>query len=466
MFKNRYLFGGLSAFALLAVSGCAPPNEYQAPPAPEVTVARPIHRDVTVYLEETGTTEPVQVAQVRARVRGFLDAIKFTDGEDVKEGQILYEIEKAQYTAAVQAAEADVSANEAELEKAKIEADRQEKLDEQSATSETAVVAARAARDEADAAIQAAKANLAQAKLNLSYTDVKAPITGRVGMTLVKRGNLVSGTEATHLTTVMEYDPIYATFYINETQLLSLAESRKGRDGDNAERPQIDLRRQSDDDFVFRGEFDYADLQVDQSTGTYMIRGIFPNPDLQLVPGLFVRVRIAISKIKNAQLIPEYSVMTDQAGKYVFVVNSKSEVERRDVRLGPKHVIDEQPFVVIEGGVKDTDLVVIQGTQRTRAGGLVRFTEQNLDEQLAQPSQTAAAQTPKDTSSTDTSSTDTSSTDTSSTDTSSAPTPAPPTPAPPTPAPPTPAPPTPAPPTPAPPTPAPPTGNSADNSSD
>ena len=124
MFKNRYLFGGLTALALLAVSGCGQPNEYQAPPAPEVTVARPIHRDVTVYLEETGTTEPVQVAQVRARVRGFLDEIKFTDGEDVKEGQILYEIEKAQYNAAVQAAEADVSAKKVELEKAKIEADR------------------------------------------------------------------------------------------------------------------------------------------------------------------------------------------------------------------------------------------------------------------------------------------------------------------------------------------------------
>ena len=402
MFKNRYLFGGLTALAMLAVSGCGQPNEYQAPPAPEVTVARPIHRDVTVYLEETGTTEPVQVAQVRARVRGFLDEIKFTDGEDVKEGQILYEIEKAQYNAAVQAAEADVSAKKVELEKAKIEADRQEKLDEQSATSETAVVAARAARDEADAAIQAANANLAQAKLDLSYTDVKAPITGRVGMTLVKRGNLVSGTDATHLTTVMQYNPIYATFYINETQLLSLVGSRKEKDADNVKKPPIDLRRQSDDDFVFQGQFDYADLQVDQNTGTYMIRGIFPNPDLQLVPGLFVRVRIPISEIKNAQLIPEYAVMTDQAGKYVFVVNAESEVERRGVSLGPKHVIDQQPFLVIDGGIEDTDLVVIQGFQRTRAGGLVTCTEENLDKQLGQPA--AAAQATNDSKSSDTSS--------------------------------------------------------------
>ena len=221
-------------------------------------------------------------------------------------------------------------------------------------------------------------------------------------MTLVKRGNLVSGTDATHLTTVMQYDPIYATFYINETQLLSLVGSRKEKDADNDKKPQIDLRRQSDDDFVFQGQFDYADLQVDQNTGTYMIRGIFPNPDLQLVPGLFVRVRIPISEIKNAQLIPEYAVMTDQAGKYVFVVNAESEVERRDVSLGPKHVIDQQPFLVIDGGIEDTDLVVIQGVQRTRAGGLVTFTEENLDKQLGQPA--AAAQATNDSKSSDTSS--------------------------------------------------------------
>lgn len=272
MSKTRILVGLLIVFCAIE-TGCAPSNAYQPPPPAKVTVATPIRRDVTIYLEETGTTEAVDLAEVRARVRGFLDDIKFEAGTDVEEGQVLYQIEKTQYAAAVAAAKADLAAQQVELEKAQIEFNRQDSLFKQDATAETALVSARAARDEAKAAIEASQANLDQAQLNLSYTDVVAPITGRVGKTLVKQGNLVDGGEATHLTTVIKYDPIYANFNINESQLLTLMKTAQEMENSGDKyKSKLYLRRQTDIGFPFEGQFEYADLAVDQSTGTFMIR--------------------------------------------------------------------------------------------------------------------------------------------------------------------------------------------------
>lgn len=375
---------------ILSLLGCRPSNEYKAGPPQTVTVAKPIQRPVTLYLEETGTTEAVQMVEVRARVRGFLNEVLFTPGDDVKEGDILYRIEKTEFVAAVAAAEAQLAAANVELNQAEIELKRQQDLFAQDATAETKVVAAQAARDEAAANIQAAQANLDQANLDLQYTDVKAPIDGRVGKTLVKQGNLVDGTEATHLTTIINYDPIYANFNINERQLLEIndvAQEAKAKSGDSEKTPiKLELRRATDEGFPFQGEFDYADLAVDQSTGTFMIRGIFPNADRRILPGLFVRVRIPLKVRDDAILVPDYAVASDQAGRYVLITSGENIVERRGVTVGPRQIIQAQPFVVIEEGLTLEDHVIINGMQRARAGVAVTPNERDLNAELAEAS--------------------------------------------------------------------------------
>ena len=205
-------------------SGCSPPSQYQSPPDPVVKVALPRQQEVTDYFLERGTTEAVEVVQIRARVRGFLQEVLFQEGNEVTAGTELYRIEPEQYQAAVQAAEAKQEAARVELERTEIELKRQQSLYERSATSEQNVVAARAARDTSKAAVAAAAADLNLAKLDLEYTVIRAPIDGRVGKTLVTKGNLVDGQEATLLTTIVSYDPIYATFNLQEKLLLQLLE--------------------------------------------------------------------------------------------------------------------------------------------------------------------------------------------------------------------------------------------------
>ena len=359
----------LSLWAVAAF-GCGQANQYEPPPPPSVTVAKPLVKTVTNYIEETGTTEAVEYVEVRARVRGFLEQINFEPGADVMAGDVLYVIEQAEYQAKVAAARADLDAKGVALTKAEIEYGRQQKLFVDAATAETNVVAAQADRDGAIAMQAASQAALDQAKLNLEYTEVRTPIDGRVGKTLVKVGNLVGDSGATHLTTVISYDPIYANFNINERVFLSLIVRRSRDERIEADQNEIPffLARAGDDGFPFEGHFNYADLAVDQSTGTYAIRGIFPNPDQKIVPGLFVRVRIPIGIQEDALLIPELALGADQAGRYALVVSSQNIVERRNVTVG----IKDGDMVVIDEGLGPDDWVVIQGVQRARAGAEVK----------------------------------------------------------------------------------------------
>jgi RND family efflux transporter MFP subunit len=335
-------------------------------------VSQPLQQTVMSYLDETGTTEAVERVEVRARVTGFLEQVNFEPGADVKQGEVLYVIEQPPFVAARKAAEAEREAAQVVLDRAEIEYGRQLKLQERKATSDTDVVAARAERDAARAAVAGAEAALDQAKIEEEYTEVEAPISGRVGKTLVKVGNLVDKAEATHLTTIVSYDPIYANFNISERALLKLREQRDRKTGEiKKETVRMFLARANDSGFPFQGNFDYADLAVDQSTGTYSVRGIFPNPDLEIVPGLFVRIRVPIGEQENALLVPETALGADQAGRYLLVVNSKNVVERRNVTVGSKHRAVDLKYghmVVIEEGLRADDRVVIEGLQRGRPG--------------------------------------------------------------------------------------------------
>lgn len=355
-------------FVLL--TGCAQPNKYQPPPPPNVNVAKPVVQSVTSYLEETGTTEAVERIEIRARVSGILEKINFADGQDVKEGDLLYVIQKGEYEAALKQADADLAAAEVEVARAKIEQERQQKLYNDNATAERNLVLAKAEYQNSLAVRDAKLAIRDRSLLDLDYCEIRSPIKGRVERTLVKRGNLVGNGEATHLTTIVNYDSIHVYFSISERALLRVS----NRPDEVGDKPDITtykafLRRAIDKDFPFHGNLDYYDLGVDQSTGTFKVRAKFDNPDKQLMPGLFVRVRIPMPRatIENAVLVPQRSVGFDQVGRYVMIVVGGDIVERRNVELGDRH--DE--MVVIESGLDGSEKVIIDGIQSVRPGNPV-----------------------------------------------------------------------------------------------
>ena len=316
------------------------------------------------------------MVEIRARVRGFLEEVKFESGAEVKKDEPLYLIQEQEYKATVDAATAEVSAQKVGLEKAGIELARQEKLFTDNATAETNVVAAKAERDGAIANLAMANAALDRAKLDFSYTKISSPIDGRVGKTLVKQGNLVGDKDATHLTTVVMYDPIYASFTISERDLLAIMGDREadGKGRRDIRDVKLYLARATDKGYPFHGNGEYADIAVDQSTGTFLVRGIFPNPDQAILPGLFVRIRVPLGKNENAILIPERAIGADQTGRYVYIVNSDDTTERRDIDVGAKY----DNMVVVTEGLNGDERVIIDGVQRARPGAKVSPKETKL----------------------------------------------------------------------------------------
>lgn len=373
--RRTYACAPLLALLVFTLGGCSSPNEYQPPPPAQVDVALPIVHDVTIYMEETGTTEAVERVEINARVEGIIEEVLFEPNDEVEKDQVLFQLERRRYVAARDMAQAELEAKKVDREKAKIEFSRQKELFEKKATPETNLVAAKAELDGSEAAVLAAEAKLDNAQLDLDYTEVRSPIKGRVGKALVKKGNLVTGQPSTHLTTVISYDEIYANFSISERAYLEFLDKETREERENhSDKVPLYLARATDTTFPFRGSFNFADLAVDESTGTFAVRGIFPNPDLKIVPGLFVRIRAPVEQKKDALLIPESSTGFDQAGSYLLVVDTNNTVQRRDVILGNKF----GPMVVVAEGLKADESVVIDGVQRSRPGAVVAPQKQTL----------------------------------------------------------------------------------------
>ena len=375
--------------------GCQPANQYQEPPLPKVTVAHPALETVVASKEFTGTTEAVNLVDVRARVEGFLESIEYEEGKEVEQGDLLFtidarpfEAELAQAKASVQLAHARVASAEAEQQRAVAEVAnanaqlaRSAKAAASGAVTEaeidllkTAVLTARAGVEAAKAAIASAQAEIAagealvtQALLNLDYTKIRSPIKGRAGRRLVDVGNLVGSGESTLLTNLIQYDPIYAFFTINENDLLDF-NRRHLAEGDDADK-EVKLDRQvfvglgDEEGYPHEGRADYADLAVDQSTGTYTIRAVVQNADRLIPPGAFIRVRVPLEEIE-AVLIDERAISRDQAGAYLLVVNSEDTVERRTVTLGGSY----HGKRAVLGPIGPEDRVIVNGLQRARPG--------------------------------------------------------------------------------------------------
>jgi RND family efflux transporter MFP subunit len=358
----------VAAVAALAVAACggeAPAP--QAPPAPEVTVANPDIRNVTAYAEFTGRTEAYASVDVRARVSGELQEMLFSPSQPVQAGDVLFVIEPEPYEAERDIAVATIQQWEAEMARAQSDLQRLQQALQTEAVSEQEVDKASADVKTAEANLAAARAARVEAELQLSYTQVRAPISGMVSRNLVDLGNLVGSGQNTLLTTVNQIDPIYAYFDVSESIFLQALAARERSPGEGPDRGDTPVFLGLDDEegWPHEGVIDYFDNTVDASTGTIQARGAFPNPNGKLFPGLFARIRIPVREIVDAVLVREDAIGTDLGGKYVLVVGDGNVVELRHIELGP---LQQDGTQVVLSGLDASERYIVNGLQRARPG--------------------------------------------------------------------------------------------------
>src|SRR5262245_15032928 len=351
---------------LLALGCNNRPPPVAPPKPPEVLVCLPVQKQVTDYEVFTGRTDAVEAVDVRARVTGYLDKVHFKDGDDVKQGQLLFEIDSRTYKAEYDKAEANVVLAEAHLRRLNADYTRAVTLLANKSLSREEFDKIAGDRNEAEASVGVAKASRDLAKLNLGFCKVTAPIGGRISRRLVNPGNLVKADD-TVLTTIVDLDKMYAYFDVNERSLLRFRRLLREGKVKSLRQTKIPVDMGLSDEgeaFPHEGVLDFADNKVDPTTGSLWVRGVFDNKDRFLSPGLFVRVRVPIGQPHDALLVPERALGTDQGRKFVYVVNSRNEVEYRPVKPGPLH----EGLRVIEQGLAADERVIVSGLQRVRPG--------------------------------------------------------------------------------------------------
>jgi len=356
----------------LMLAGCGQgSNQAAAPPAPPVTVAQPVKRVVTDWDEFTGRFDAVQQVQVRNRVTGFVKSIEFKDGDIVHEGDLLYVIDPRQYEAVAEQAQGQLLDAQARVTLAKRELERASSLVRTDAVSQSVVDQRTQQLQTSQAAAVQAEGTLKRAQLDVEFTQVRAPITGRISRHLVTVGNLVQGSEsgATLLTSIVSMDPIHLYFdmdeavYIKNSKLWFEGKRPSSRDTPNP----VQIFLAGDLKPSHEGKMDFVDNRLDVGTGTLRGRAVVDNHDLSILPGQFARVRVLGSSPYEALLLPDSAIATDQSRKIVFVVNDDDTVSAKPVVLGP---IDDGLRVVREG-LKPTDRIIIEGIQRARIGAKV-----------------------------------------------------------------------------------------------
>jgi RND family efflux transporter MFP subunit len=354
--------------AVLVLSSCGP-RPAPGPPAPKVKVVQPVAREITEWDEYTARLDAVDSVEVRPRVSGYLQSTHFREGAIVQKGDLLFSIDPRPYEAALHRAEADVALAKSRLALAQKNFARAADLIASHAISKEESDIRESNLRQAEASVEEAQATMAATKLDVEFTRVSAPVGGRVGRKLVTEGNLINGgvgTQGTLLTTIVSLDPIYAYFEADEGSLLKY--NRLARTG---ERPSsrdyknpVHVALADETGFPHEGVMDFVDNQVDRGTGTIVGRALLPNPDLSLIPGLFARLRLPGSGQYRAILLPDEAIGSDQAQKFVFVVDGESKAQYRTVKIGP--LVDG--LRVVRDGVTPEDWVVVAGLQRVRPG--------------------------------------------------------------------------------------------------
>ncbi len=376
--QHRWYLPFLITLLALLSSACDQKNEYITPPPAEVTVSQPTQQNVTDYLEFTGTTQSVGFVEVKARVSGELKSMHFDPGTHVQQGELLFIIDPEPYQAELAAAQAELISAKAKLSQTQTELNRADELIKKHYISRTDHLRRKTERDVARAAIGLKAAIVRSAEIQLEYTQVTAPISGRVSRNMVDIGNLVGEGEATLLTTITQYEPMYVYFHLNERDLLRLMKLRSEKsqdikfDSKLSERDlniPLQLGLADEEGYPHLGTLDFGESELNTSTGTIELRGIFANTEkpARLLPGLFTRLRLPVGKTPDALLINERAIAADQSGRYVLVVNEDNKVEKRPVTLGQ----NIGGMMVITEGIKASDRVIINGLQKARPGSLV-----------------------------------------------------------------------------------------------
>jgi RND family efflux transporter MFP subunit len=352
-------------FASFGLSACEQ-NSFVAPPPPKVEVAAPLQRPITRYLEATGNTAPIKNVDLVARVQGFLQSIEYKDGTFVKEGTTLFTIEPETYKLKLEQAQAAEAGTQASVKQADADFKRQTDLVQRQAVSQATLDTSTAARDNAQASLQQAQVNTKIAAVNYGYTKVVAPFDGIVSAHLVSVGELVGAASPTQLATIVALDPIYVNFNVSEQDVLRIrAEAaRRGMSASDLRQLPFEVGLQTETGYPHNGKLDYASPTLNLSTGTLAVRGVLPNPDRVLLPGYFVRVRVPFDEQKDALLVPDVALGSDQAGRYLLVVNAENVVEQRKVQVAQS----EGSLRVIEAGLKPDDRVVTAGLLRAIPG--------------------------------------------------------------------------------------------------
>ncbi|HUA87907.1 MAG TPA: efflux RND transporter periplasmic adaptor subunit [Steroidobacteraceae bacterium] len=355
---------GVVLLAAVLAAGCGRSNHYEPPPPPSVTVSKPLRMPITDYLNATGTVAAAQTVDLVARVEGYLRSIDFVDGSPVKKGQLLFVIQPEPY-------QANLAAAQAQLDNAQSEYQRQLRMIKENATSQANVEKWRSSRDQAAAQVEIAR-------IQLGYTRITSPFDGRIDRHLIDVGNLVgmSG-QATKLASVEQLDPVYVYFTVNERDLLKVRSSAAAAGNPiNGKVPPVPVTvgLQTESGYPHQGTLDFASNSLDTGSGTLQLRAIVPNARFILLPGLFARVRVPLSKAIEQWVVPDRAVTTDQVGSYVLTVAPDHKVSQTRIEIGPA----QNGMRVVLAGLAPESEVVTDGLQFAVPGNLVAPTEKPL----------------------------------------------------------------------------------------
>lgn len=364
----------ISALAMIATARGAVGQDAgtAAPPPPNVTVMKVTEKDIRPSVSFTGRVEAIDKVDLRARVDGFLEKKLFTEGQDVKAGDLLFVMEKGQYEAAVAQAKGNIEASQALLSLAEVEVKRQTELVSRSAAPQSQLDLARAKQQQAVGQLDQLKAALTQAELNLSYTDIRSPIAGRIGRSQYSVGNFI-GPSSNVLATVVSQDPIYVSFSVSQHEILGIREKlgSTGKLGDMIHAAVVLVELADGSRYSQPGKIDFVDVTVNQGTDAVPVRATFPNPERILIDGQLVNVIVQGDKPESALVVPQSAIQIDQGGPFTLVVNKENKIEVRYIVPGRMEGSD----ATVTKGLAVGDLVVTEGIQKVRPGQVVAPTE-------------------------------------------------------------------------------------------
>ncbi len=391
--KNRTGRSIVCAFAAaISIAGCGSGDQGGVLPPPEVGVIEAHAEPVPITRDLVGRLSPTRASDVRARVAGVLLQRSYTEGTDVREGQLLFQIDPAPLRAELAAAEAALIQAEANATNAHVFAVRNRELASTGAVSKSDVDTAEANERSTAALVVKAKANVAVARINLGYASVRAPIAGRAGQQHVTEGALVGENEATLLTTIEQVDPIYVNFDqpANEVVQLRQAQARGDVTLVEANKAQVQLILPDGTPYGAVGTLDFSDVSVEPTTSALAFRGLIPNSDRLLLPGMYVNLRVTIGQLNRGYLVPQIAVVRDATGPYVQVVNAESKVEQRRITT----IATRADKWVVSSGLKDGEKIIVSGIQSAPIGAPVNAVPYKPPGTEAAPAKATAAAQP------------------------------------------------------------------------